>query len=301
MRINCMDIFHYVADQLRHEPLFDNSTTRTNEGMGAIYNDFDFDPINFLNDAADEEFTYSQTSNLVARYVVNTREVVPSVAVDYAIIQADDREGILYDDLTFDHPLHDIESDINTLVYLQKLYTIISSEWRNICPLITSNTLKAYERRKAVNWKGSDTFYDMWLMATHSIRECFPVDKFKKIYPNFWDFLEVDSDGSDSSDSESSDSETDESAAESEDDESDIDLFQPVGDSADYSFDHDNSVSLPVKLEEEEAFIPTIIVQEAIEISSSDEEDMQTVVKIENLYVPTFSSHVTINLISDEE
>ena len=52
LRLNCMEVFHYVAEKLCVYPLFENGnkSIKINKERGAVYNDFDFDSNELLSD-----------------------------------------------------------------------------------------------------------------------------------------------------------------------------------------------------------------------------------------------------------
>ena len=62
LRLNCMEMFHYVAEKLRVYPLFEdkNKNIKINKERGAVYNDFDFDSTELLSECT-SKITYSQT------------------------------------------------------------------------------------------------------------------------------------------------------------------------------------------------------------------------------------------------
>ena len=54
-------VFHYVASQLKGVPLFENDFAEKNQ-TGAVYNDFDCDPISFLATEEESLFTFPQAT-----------------------------------------------------------------------------------------------------------------------------------------------------------------------------------------------------------------------------------------------
>ncbi|XP_057304369.1 uncharacterized protein LOC130641548 [Hydractinia symbiolongicarpus] len=191
MRMHCMEIFVYVASQLKDISLFTSETNVAKKNqVGAVYNDVDCDPSVFL----DEEQTLEASSSCLSTRV-QIENAVPQEAIDYAIIAADDRDGILYHALNFDHELFDIENKLHSAEYMRKMYEIAAGAWEEICPLINNDeTLVAFKRRKRINWQGSDTFYDTWLLATNSCRDCFPTKEMKELYPDWAQLIEQDED-----------------------------------------------------------------------------------------------------------
>ena len=199
LRYNCLEVFHYVAKQLKDVPLFEGGNGNIDREYGAVYNCFDFDPAS-LGDDGDSEWSGVPSSSQTVWE--NSADVLPQEAVDYAVIEADDRDGILYDALAFDHPLHDIENPIDSDIYMSTIFRILKGEWKVIFPMISEESLEAFERRKRIDWKGIDSFYDAWLFATDQIRDCFPLRKFNKKYPNWRQYLNSIVESSSSSENE---------------------------------------------------------------------------------------------------
>ena len=65
LRKNCMQVFNYVANALKDVPLFDSDTDDAipAEDSGAVYNDFDYSPMELLQTNGND-FCFSQTTNL---------------------------------------------------------------------------------------------------------------------------------------------------------------------------------------------------------------------------------------------
>ena len=51
LRLNCMEIFHYLANQLKGTSIFENDHRKIdkNKESGAVFNDFDFQPNELLS------------------------------------------------------------------------------------------------------------------------------------------------------------------------------------------------------------------------------------------------------------
>ena len=51
LRLNCMEIFHYLPNQLKGVPIFENDHRKIdkNKESGAVFNDFDFQPDELLS------------------------------------------------------------------------------------------------------------------------------------------------------------------------------------------------------------------------------------------------------------
>ena len=50
LHLNCMEIFHYLANQLKGTPIFENDHRKIdkNKESGAVFNDFNFQPDELL-------------------------------------------------------------------------------------------------------------------------------------------------------------------------------------------------------------------------------------------------------------
>jgi len=103
MRLHCMEVFHYLANELRDTPIFENEYESTDCTVGSIYNDFDSTPLSLLEDESDP-FHYAQVSN--DSFSQGTSSQVDEVlqeAVDDAIFEADESSGFLYEHLVRDY------------------------------------------------------------------------------------------------------------------------------------------------------------------------------------------------------
>ncbi|XP_066929136.1 uncharacterized protein [Clytia hemisphaerica] len=181
LRINCMEVFHYLAEQLKHEPIFDTPTHRWNgagaaKGMGAVFNDFDFSPMDLMLADENAEFSLSQTPSIPSNNVQTADADVPSSpsnskdsatveAIDHAIMEADRVEGVLYEDLSWDTPLFDNASEKCDEEYVQKVVELASNNegcWDALH--ISDKAVSMFRRRARVFWDGPDTVYDAWLV-----------------------------------------------------------------------------------------------------------------------------------------
>lgn len=93
-----MDVFHYVANELKDTSLFENSPDEQAIDEGAVYNDFDSTPLALLETNDDERFQFSQVSNhLTEGLDVDIDSVDLENAVEEAIIATDGHDGFLYE------------------------------------------------------------------------------------------------------------------------------------------------------------------------------------------------------------
>ena len=127
LRNNCMQVFHFLAHALRDEPLFDAPEHRQGHDDGALYNDFDNNPMDLLR-GDENRFSYSQ---LPANTPSSTTTTTPTNAVDrsleeamdHAVMVADRVEGIHYHHLTWDSEHFDNYTEV---IYQSKLKTSTS-------------------------------------------------------------------------------------------------------------------------------------------------------------------------------
>ena len=114
--MNCMSVFHYVANQLQGEPIFDTDVdqpqiAQNQQLEGAIYNDFDFQPMLLMHDDYNEHFSFSQqqADNHQPSSASDDQAIIE--ALDHAIMSAEKTIGVLYEHLPWESPLFDNSSD----------------------------------------------------------------------------------------------------------------------------------------------------------------------------------------------
>ena len=149
---------------------------------GAIFNDFDFDPSQLLEN---DEIDFSTSSNL-QDLAPSCSSSVPQDVVDYAVLEADRQDGVLYDYLSFTSPLFDCTSRTATEEYMEKVYDIIvSGVYKDIEEEITPETTAIFEMRQRSNWEGPDSVYDACLLSTRTTRKWFPYKHFVRLFPDW--------------------------------------------------------------------------------------------------------------------
>ena len=120
LRLNCMEVSHYVADKLRVQPLFENGNTsiKINKERGALYNDFDFDSTELLSECS-SNITYQQTLAQDTNHVFsfNSDALVPQVSIGHAVLKADKNNELVLTThwlliilVTIFHQVHQIKS-----------------------------------------------------------------------------------------------------------------------------------------------------------------------------------------------
>ena len=98
LRINCMQIFHYLAEELKNTPLFETNQEEEEFTKGAIFNDFDSTPLGLLGTNEEENIQFSQIEPEESDIDMNVNNLVGG-EVDRVIIEADDEDGLLHEDL----------------------------------------------------------------------------------------------------------------------------------------------------------------------------------------------------------
>lgn len=157
-----MQVFHWCAHQLKDLPLFEEKAIRPKH---VLYNDFDFDPLSLT-------FEGGFTSNLsynecVSDIDLSDEELVPVEAIEHAVVSADQTDGILAEDTTFDHPSFDI-GGVADKEYMAKVKNLLEHELDDL-PL-TARAVAAFEMRQRFNYTTGDTVYDAWLIRNGAER-----------------------------------------------------------------------------------------------------------------------------------
>ena len=211
-------------------------TRQFGDGEGAVYNDFDFDTTSLLSEAGN---LCSQTS--VHTNDAPTTSMAPQDAVEFAILEADKSEGVLYEHTVFDHPLFDCETAVVDEEYIQKVYDIVCTDaWKYIKEQFSGGTESVYDMRYRNSWAGPDTIFDAWLLRSGKRRTWFPFKPFKRYYPDWKTSIYAERNGNHSEDD--SEEETSESPEQhlavkegrlSHSNEVKLELFKGDGDDAD--------------------------------------------------------------------
>ena len=183
-----MDVFHYVADQLKDESLFDSPPLEPFTESGSIYNDFDRCHQDLLDTDSEQLFCYSQTTNYFDETGSFQDETLVQEAVDHAIMQ----EGLYADvnfNLQWDTPLFDNFGNCNAIDYMEKVYQLSTDHeaWHELT--FTKECIEMFERRLRTTWEGPDTVYDAWLLRKGCERPCFDYNTFHLRHPDCADLL----------------------------------------------------------------------------------------------------------------
>ena len=184
LRLNCMEISHYLANQLKGTPIFENDYRKIdkNKESGAVSNDFDFQPDELLS-RTHSDIEFEAISNSSVKFNENDATfLIPQELVDHAVLEANRHEPVFYNALSFEHPHYDISSSTPDKKYLEKVYNIATGDFKELP--ITQKVLEIYEMCQRGKWEGPDSVYDAWLLSSNSRRKWFPHKFFTKIYPD---------------------------------------------------------------------------------------------------------------------
>jgi len=188
MRRNCIDIFHFLAHELKDTENLECGTEEIHT-VGAVYNDFDCNPAEVLGGINDEPM-YTQSSNLSdGNRDAENEASAPQLCIDQAILEEDRISGILwilYQGCSIDTEDFDVTSEEPNDEYLKKVFRIASGNsksWENV--QFTEEALKCFAARHRRNWSGPDSIHDAWLLCQDKRREWFPYDHFIQKYPRY--------------------------------------------------------------------------------------------------------------------
>jgi len=177
-----------VANQLKYVDLFDSHSIEIEDGNeGAIYNDFDSNPLDLLGGITNMP-CYSQSSNIssCSKSEDVQLEMVSREAKEHALLVADKEESIFVDFLSFDSELYDISTEEVDLQYMEKVYKLVTMEDKDTFKKIgiSTSTIGIFEMRHRNSWTGPDSIYDAWLLVHGYRRNWFPHSRFFRKYPN---------------------------------------------------------------------------------------------------------------------
>ena len=164
LRINCMDVFHYLADTLKDTPLFESANQQFNEArIGAIYNDFDREDV--FGDCTSSD---GEPLNLTQEEDHTSLGTVQLDDLDFAIASRPQ---------TYKTKLADVDSESNSSTYQRKVRKLTDS---NLGKLLTEKVVRVFEARMHMNWTGGDSVYDAWLIQNGHSREWFKLNGQKR-------------------------------------------------------------------------------------------------------------------------
>ena len=185
MRRNCMEIFHYVANEIKDMSNFECGEEEMFT-TGAVYNDFDSNPSDILGGVTDEPL-FSQSTNLSSTHEdLSNDNLVPQKLVDCAVLEESLYTDIVYSQSSIDCEEFDNFSNEPDASYLEKVYKIATGcedSWKNLD--IADETFKVFEMRSRNDWAGPDSIYDAWLLSNQKRRSWFPFEKFIAKYPHY--------------------------------------------------------------------------------------------------------------------
>jgi len=71
--------------------------------------------------------------------------------------------------------------------YRKKVYEMLRDNTTDI--ELSDRAVEIFEKRKAENWNGANTIYDLWLLGMQEPRDWFPVEVFEVEYPDYLDLV----------------------------------------------------------------------------------------------------------------
>ena len=162
LRKNCIEVFHYLAIKLKDVDNFDaRLMENANDNNGAIYNEFDSNPLDLLGGITDAS-CYSQCSNLTTNASVDdeTDNIAPQKAIEHALLEGEKHESIFVDFLTFKSDLNDIFTPEADLAYMEKVYRIATAQNESDFGeelKIRKEVTDIYKMLYQNNWQGTDS------------------------------------------------------------------------------------------------------------------------------------------------
>ena len=171
LRLNCMKIFHYLANQLKGTPIFENDhrEIEKNKESGAAFNDFDFQPNELLLSTHTDPVFGAISNSSVRSDETNAAFLIPQELVDHAVLETDRHEPVFYNVLRFEHPHCDISLSAPDKEYIEKVYKIARGGFKEL--QMTQKVLEIYEMRQRGEWEGLHSVYDSWLLSNNSRRK----------------------------------------------------------------------------------------------------------------------------------
>ena len=189
LRKNCMQVFHYCADELKDQDLFsdndedeDMELDGNNSDEGALYNDFDRDDsiqLMSVDEIATYEFSQDKLKSTVDKAEESTRlSVVPKKVLDELFLNMDDLEPKRWWN---PHGMFQGYGDPNSAEYHEHTMLIAAGRWKQM--LFSQRDLMRFKLRYENKWSGSDTFCDAWLINEGLRRTEFDYNLFIERYP----------------------------------------------------------------------------------------------------------------------
>ena len=178
-----MEVFHWVASEIKDMPLFSTEYEVEDDRTGAIYNDFDREnPFHSEDETSELEFSFTKptsTKSPTQKFVGVDQEEVDNVILDEIGYPG----GVFFDCMNFD-----CDSEYPDKVYRKRVYDLLVQEVHKI--KITDEVLKVFEKRRSNDWQGPDSVYDLWLLGMGESRTWFPIEVFEAEYPDFQEQVE---------------------------------------------------------------------------------------------------------------
>jgi len=168
-----MEIFHWVANELKNVDIFSTEMQKADQHTGAAYNDFD-NETPFPSDDEELVFPFTDPSSSSLSLPVNDHETV--------LQNVNDSEVVFFDIEDFDDT-----SDYPDNIYRRRVYNVIKNHFDID---MTEDIINIYHSRQMNNWEGADSVYDSWLLGMRKSRDWFPIEVFEAEYPDYTEIID---------------------------------------------------------------------------------------------------------------
>ncbi|XP_065066524.1 uncharacterized protein LOC135692361 [Rhopilema esculentum] len=193
LRKNCMQCFHWCANELRDTPLWEveeiERAEQQHDDEGAIFNDFnEGQSSRMINIEEIEKLQFSQ-SIIIANDEATAEHpqgAVPTEIIDQVILDDEDENPNWVREesrcfVTF--------GPINVFSYHKAVFLLITSKPNWDLLDATDEDLERFQRRRRLSWKKPDSMYDAWLLIEGTPRPEFDIKLFSETFPRWEELL----------------------------------------------------------------------------------------------------------------
>ena len=173
LRNHCMEVFHWIAHELKDEPLFSTGSIEDEQPQsGAIYNDFDRENPFSSDDDEDTLLNLSFSQPLFTEEDdQNSNEIHDEI---------NDEEPI---DIFFESDNFDDYSEYPDRLYRHRVFQLLEKESHTL--KLHQDVIEVYEERYQNDWQGPDSVFDLWLLGQGRERSWFPLEIFEAEHPEY--------------------------------------------------------------------------------------------------------------------
>ena len=176
LRLNCMEIFHYLANQLKGTPYLRITIGKLTKIKRVVLfsTTLIFSLISYYQ--APITIVFGAIFNSSVRFHQNDApSLITQESVDHAVLEADRHEPAFDNPLSFEHP-HYISSSTPDKKYMEKVYKIATGGFKELP--ITQKVLEIYKMGQRGEWERPESMNDAWLLSKNSSRKWFPYKYF---------------------------------------------------------------------------------------------------------------------------